>query len=339
MEALEGHGEVRPGPAEEEALAHAAKDARSGNLRALLREYRRARTQRWGTLWGYVFIAPAVSIYLVFNVWPIFRGFAMAFTDYRYLVPGSEWSWNGVSNFREMFAHDGQFWPSLGISAEYTILSFPSNLLVALAVALLISRIRNSYLAGTYRVIAYLPVVLPISVALLLWNQLYNLQFGYFNLILKDAFGVQAGPNWLGDPGWALPSVAVAGLWKDFGANMLLFLVGIYAISRELYEAAAIDGAGALQQIWSITLPLLRPIFVLIIVLNAGIFGATEQVLIMTNGGPQHATLTLGLYLYQQAFQFGDLRLGYAAAMSLFLGVIHMVASGVAFRVLRTERS
>lgn len=315
-----------------------AQPDRTSTLRQLAREYRAARRQRWGNLWGYVFIAPALILYLTFNVWPIFRGLAMAFTDYRYLVPGSEWAWNGLSNYQEMFTNDSQFWPSFGISVQYTLISFPANLILSLAVALLISRIRNSFLAGTYRVIAYLPVILPISVALLLWNQLYNTQFGYFNLVLQNVFGVQSPPNWLGDPGWALPSVAVAGLWKDFGGNTLLFLVGIYGISREIYEAASIDGASALQQIWSITLPLLRPIFVLIIVLNAGILGATEQALIMTNGGPQNATLTLGLYIYQQAFQFGDLRLGYAAAMSLLLGLIHMVLAGVTFRVLRTER-
>jgi ABC-type sugar transport system permease subunit len=315
-----------------------AQAEQTATLRRLVQEYRLARAQRWGNPWGYVFIAPALILYLVFNVWPIIRGLAMAFTDYRYLVPGSEWAWNGISNFQEMFTNDAQFWPSFGISVEYTLLSFPSNIVLSLVVALLISRIRNTYLAGAYRIIAYLPVILPISVALLLWNQLYNYQFGYFNLILHSIFGVQNPPNWLGDPAWALPSIAAAGVWKEFGSNTLLFLVGIYAINREVYEAAAIDGAGALQQVWSITLPLLRPIFVLIIVLNAGILGATEQALIMTNGGPQNATLTLGLYIYQQAFQFGDLRLGYAAAMSLLLGLIHMVLSGITFKVLRTER-
>ena len=307
--------------------------------RRFLREYRALRTQRWGNLWGYAFIAPALLLFLVFSVWPIFRGFAMAFTDYRYLVRHSEWAWNGIGNFQEMFTNDKQFWASFHISLAYTLMSFPSNLVLSLAAALVISRIRTTVLAGTYRVITYLPVILPISVALLLWNELYNLQFGYFNLVLTHVFGVHHPPNWLGDASWALPSVAVAALWKEFGANTLLFLAGIYAINRELYEAAAIDGAGAFHQVRSITLPLLRPIFVLIIVLNAGLFGATEQTLIMTNGGPQNATLTLGLYIYQQAFQFGDLRLGYAASMSLFLGLIHMILAGVTFKLLRTERN
>ncbi|MGH2457959.1 MAG: carbohydrate ABC transporter permease [Chloroflexota bacterium] len=312
---------------------------RDGNtLRQLAREYRAARSRGWGNPWGYVFIAPALVIYLIFNVWPILRGFTMAFTDYRYLVPGSEWDWNGLSNFKEMFTNDSQFWPSLSISVTYSILDAPIGIVIALVVAILISRVTNGVLAGTYRVITYLPVILPISVALLLWNQLYDLQFGYLNLMLTNVFGVSSPPNWLGDPSWALPSIVGADVWKGFGANTLLFLVGIYGISRELYEAASIDGAGPIQQIWSITLPLLRPVFLLVLVLYTSVISVTEQPLIMTNGGPQNATLTLGLYLYQQAFQFGDLRLGYAAAMSLFLGLISMCLAALAFRLLRPER-
>lgn len=306
-------------------------------LGQLTRELRAVRTQGWGNPWGYAFVAPALTLYLIFNVWPIFRGLAMAFTNYRYLVPGSSWAWNGISNFQEMFTNDQHFWPAFAVSVKYSILYFPTEVIVSFLVAILISRIANSFLAGTYRVIAYLPVVLPISVALILWTQLYNLQFGYFNLLLTSVFGVQNPPNWLGSPHWALPSLVVANVWKQFGGDTLLFLVGVYGISHELYEAAQIDGAGALRQIWSITLPLLRPVFLLVVVLNTSIISATEQPLIMTQGGPENATLTLGLYLYQQAFQEGDLRLGYAAAMSLFLGIISMILAAIAFKLLRTD--
>jgi multiple sugar transport system permease protein len=174
---------------------------------------------------------------------------------------------------------------------------------------------------------------------MLLWRQLYHHQFGYINYALSAGFGVEQPPNWLGDQFWSLPAVAIAGLWKQFGADTLLFLIGIYGISRELYEAAAIDGATGFQKFWHITLPLLKPIFVLIIALNAGIASATEEMLILTNGGPANATLTIGLYTYQLAFQFGDLRLGYAASMSLLLGIVHMVLAGLVFKYMRTERA
>jgi ABC-type sugar transport system permease subunit len=188
-------------------------------------------------------------------------------------------------------------------------------------------------------VVVYLPVVLPISVAMLLWQQLYHYQLGYLNYALKTYVHVANPPNWLGDVHFALPAIAGATIWKAFGADTLLFLIGLYGINREVYEAASIDGAGAWQQVWRISLPLLRPVFVLVIALNAGIASATQEMLILTNGGPQNATLTLGLYGYQIGFQNGDLRLGYAAAMYLLLGVIHMVMAFVVLKILRTERS
>jgi len=319
--------------------ARRGSGGRAATAGEFVRAVRRATRERWGNPVGYVFIAPALLLYLIFNVWPILRGLAMAFCDYRFLVPGSEWAFNGIDNFKEMFTRDPLFWHSLGIAVKYTLMTFPTGLLLSLSVALLISQVQNGRAAGAYRVIAYMPVVMPIAVAMLLWRQLYHFQFGYFNLVLKSFFGVTEPPNWLGDGAWALPAVALAALWRGFGGNTLLFLIGIYGINRDLYEAASIDGANGFQQLWHVTLPLLRPIFVLILALNAGIFSATEELLILTNGDPYNATLTTGLYVYKSAFQLGDQRLGYGAAMSLFLGVISMIMTALVFKFVRTERA
>ncbi len=320
-------------------IAQPEAGADSGAVRGFAQAVGRMRHERWGNPLGYLFIAPAFILYLVFNVWPILRGLVMAFTDYRYLIPGSEWAFNGLANYREMFTNDPMFWHSLKIGVLYTLMTFPTGLVLSLLVAVLISQIQNVRAAASFRVITYLPVVLPIAVALLLWRQLYHHQFGYINYLLQSVFGVAEPPNWLGDQRWALPAVAVAGVWKQFGADTLLFLIGIYGISRELYEAAAIDGANGFQKFWHITLPLLKPIFVLIIALNAGIASATEEALILTDGGPADATMTIGLYTYRLAFLFGDLRLGYAASISLLLGVIHMILAGLVFKYMRTERA
>src|SRR5690606_39042032 len=129
--------------------------------------------------------------------------------------------------------------------------------------------------------------------------------------------GIAEPPRWLGDPAWVLPSLAIIEIWRSFGFPALLFLVGLYSIPGELYEAASIDGAGTWTQVWTITLPLLRPVLTLVVVLNAHIIGATEQILLTTQGGPQEASHTLGYYLYNLAFALGDLRLGYSAALSL----------------------
>src|SRR5207245_8073042 len=186
---------------------------------------------------------------------------------------------------------------------------------------------------------AYLPRVLTIAVALLLWRQLLNNQFGYVNYLVRDVLGLPA-PNWLGDASWIIPTLAIASIWKHVGQPILLFLIGIYGINSELYEAASIDGAGRWQQLWSITLPLLRPTLVLVFVLSAGILGTVEESLVFfpTDYGSRNAALLIGRYAYDTAFRLGDMRWGYAAAMNLTVGVISMLVSTVVFRRLRGER-
>jgi multiple sugar transport system permease protein len=313
-----------------------------GKLPTVLRfinEFRGITRQPLGEPLGYLFIAPAVILYLVFHGWPILRGLTIAFQDYRWLIPESQGfltSFNGLDNFVEMFT-DNDFWESMVVALRFTAMTFPTGIILPLFVATLISRVEHPVISGFYRVVMYLPVVLPISTAMLLWGHLFAAQFGYLNVLLSGIVGRKVEIFWLG-PGWALPSVAIASVWKSFGYNTLLFLIGIYNINRELYEAASIDGAGSLAQFWFITIPLLKPIFTLILVLSAGILSATEQMLVLTGGGPGTETLTVGLYAYKQAFSWGDMRMGYAGAMNLVLGLIHMVFSAVIFRTLRSEK-
>jgi len=305
---------------------------RTSTLAALVREFRAAREAKVKTnFFGYVFIAPALILYLVFSIWPMFRGFVMAFTDYRFIYPKTLWAFNGLKNFREI-GSDKVYWSSLGISLRYTLMVIPASIVLALFLAVLISKVRH--FAGFYRWIVYLPVILPIAVTLLMFGQFYGEKFGFINVNLRQ-LGVAKPPNWLGNVRYALPCVALADIWRGIGFPTVLFLIGIYGINAELYEAAAIDGATALQQFWKITIPLLRPTFLLILVLSSGIVGATEQMMILTGGGPQNSTRTIGLYFYQVAFQFGDLRMGYSAAMALSLGLVSAVLTTFWFRVLR----
>jgi multiple sugar transport system permease protein len=306
--------------------------SRSSTVASLLRELRAARKAKVkSNIFGYVFIAPAMILYFVFNIWPMLRGFIMAFTDYRFIYPKTQWAFSGLANFKEM-ASDAVFWSSLGVSVRYTLMVTPATIVVALILAVLISRVRH--LAGLYRWIVYLPVILPIAVTLLMFGQFFGDKFGFINSNLR-AMGVARPPYWLGDVRTALGSVAIADIWRGFGFPTLLFLIGIYGINAELYEAASIDGATVFQQFWGITVPMLRPTFLLILVLSSGIVGATEQMMILTNGGPQNVTRTIGLYFYQVAFTFGDLRMGYAASMSLVLGLVGATLTAFWFRVLR----
>ena len=324
-------------------MADRGRDVRGGGraetTRRFIGELKAIRRQPWGETLGYLFIAPAVLLYALFQGWPIIRGLTIAFQDYRWLIPESQGfltSFNGLDNFVEMFT-DAGFWEGMVVALKFTALTLPTGIILSLLVATLIARVKQPVLAGFYRVVMYLPVVLPISTAMLLWGHLFAMQYGYLNVILSFVFGKKVSIYWLG-PGWALTSCAIASIWKSFGYNTLLFLIGIYNINEELYEAASIDGAGSWARFWFITVPLLKPIFTLILVLSAGIMSAVQQMMVLTGGGPGTETQTVGLYAYRQSFTWGDMRMGYGGAMNLILGLIHMILSAVIFKALRTEK-
>ncbi len=299
------------------------------DVKTLLRRLRdKDNGVKYNNLLGYAFIAPAMALYLLFNIWPIIRGFLMAFTDYRFVYPDTRWDFNGIDNFVRM-ASDQNIHTSLWIAIKYTAMVLPITIVLALFIAVLISRVRTG--ASFYRWIVYLPNILPIAVSFLMFREMYGLKFGLISNTLRG-LGVENPPNWLGDVTYALPSIAAAHIWIIFGFPTLLFLIGIYNIGSELYEAASLDGASSWQQVYWITMPLLKPTFALIIVLLIGVLGVTDPMLLLTNGGPENSTRTVGLHIYQVAFVRGDLRLGYAAAVSLVIGLISALISAGVFR-------
>jgi ABC-type sugar transport system permease subunit len=284
--------------------------------------------------WGYVFIAPAIGLYLVFSVWPIFRGFAMAFTDFRFAYPDTRWDFNGLENFDEMI-HDDTFWTAVRVTLRYTAYVLPTTIVIAVLLAVMISKVR--ILAAFYRWMIYLPVILPVAVTYLMFGQMFSYRFGLLNAFLRD-LGVKRPPNWLNDPEWVLRSVASSDIWRGIGFPTLLFLVGIYSISSEIYEAAAIDGASGWQQFRSITLPLLKPVFALVLLLDlATMPQVVDPILLLTGGGPQDKSTTLGYYAYDTAFRVGDLRLGYASAINLVLGLTCAAIALIVFQTLKGD--
>jgi len=278
---------------------------------------------------GYIFIAPALLLYIVFNIWPLIRGILMAFTDYRFVYPATRWDFNGIENFVRLF-ESARVREAALISAKYSLMVVPAVLFISLFTAILISRVRRG--SSFYRWTVYLPTILPVAVSFLMFRQMYALNFGLINSLLRN-MGVEKPPHWLGEVATALPSVGAAHLWIIFGFPTLLFLIGIYNIGSELYEAASLDGASPWQQFTRITMPLLKPTTALILILTIpGIFGATEPMLILTLGGPQGSTQTLGYYLYDIAFVRGDLRLGYASAISLVVSLVTAAMVALIFR-------
>ncbi|MEM7131747.1 MAG: sugar ABC transporter permease [Chloroflexota bacterium] len=286
------------------------------------------REPKQDNLIGYLFIAPAMALFLTFNIWPLIRGILMAFTDYRFVYPDTRWKFNGVENFIKMFGST-KVQESLFISLRYTLLVVPILLLLAILTAILISRVRRG--AGIYRWIVYLPTILPVAVSFLMFRQMYALNFGIINVFLRN-LGFADPPHWLGEVETALPAVAISHLWIIFGFPTLLLLIGIYNIGVEMYEAAELDGANQWQQFRFITLPQLKPTTAMVLILTIpGVFGVTDPMLILTQGGPQGSTETLGYYLYDVAFRRGDLRLGYASAISLAVSLITSLFVGLIF--------
>ncbi|MBA2469347.1 MAG: sugar ABC transporter permease [Chloroflexia bacterium] len=284
--------------------------------------------------WAYLFIAPAIGLYLLFSIWPIFRGAAMAFTDYRFIYSETRWDFNGLSNYREMWGDDN-FWAALRVTLRFTLYVLPFTVLISFVLAVVISRVTR--LAGFYRWMIYLPVILPVAVTYLMFGELFNTRFGLINVTLQN-LGMERPPNWLSDVDYALRALSIADIWRGVGFPTLLFLIGLYAIGTDLYEAAAVDGATGWQQLRSITLPLLKPVFALVLLLGLSSIPMTiDPMLILTGGAPRDTTMTLGLYSYQIAFQFGDLRLGYASAINLVLGLSSAVVALIVFRSLRGD--
>ena len=289
---------------------------------------------------AYLLVAPGFLTWMLFNIYPMVRGLVMAFQDYRFLYPETInplHSFNGIDNFVEMF-HDRMFGTSLIVSLKFTAMYLPLSIILPVVVASMVAQVRSERFASFLRVVIYLPAILPIAAAMLVWNKLFDPHFGYLNVLIGSIIGRKVNILWLG-PDLALPSLVIASLWKGFGYNTLLFLIGVYGINQELYDAAAVDGCTGIKSWWYITIPLLKPIFTLILVLNAGILGVTEQAMILTNGGPGDRTLTTGLYLWRVAFLYGDMRMGYAAAVGLSLGIVSMVLSAIIFKLMRTERA
>ena len=301
----------------------------SGSVVGRLREIRQQRAEpKRNNPMGYLFIAPALILYLVFNIWPMIRGLLMAFTDYRFVYPDTRWAFNGLENFDRILS-DKRIGAAFGVTLQYTLMVLPVVILIALLVAVLISRVRTR--AGIYRWIVYLPSVLPVAVSFLMFREMYNSKYGFINQSLIN-FGVANPPDWLLNVQTALPSVAAAHIWIIFGFPTLLFLIAIYNIGSEIYEAASLDGAGEWQKLRFITLPLLKPTFAMVItLLLPGIIGVVEPMLILTQGGPQDATKTVGYYTFETAFIKGDLRLGLASAISLTVSLAISFVVGVIF--------
>ena len=273
-----------------------------------------------------LFLAPDVIGLLVFVVLPILAALGISFTNWNAL--GSP-RWVGGANYQRLIS-DPQFWSSLRVTAEYTVIYVPLVFAVSLGLALLANQRLPGI--GLFRTIFFVPVVLSLVVTGLMWRFIFDEQVGLLNYALS-LVGVPPRA-WLGDVSLALPAIIVVSVWINMGYYMTIFLAGLQDIPREYYEAAHIDGASPWHIFRRITLPLLRPtnLFVLVVTL-IGSFQVFDQIWVMTKGGPADATQVTVIYIYKQAFQY--LSLGYASAIAFALFLVIFVVSLTQFWLLR----
>ncbi len=275
------------------------------------RESREARA-------GWLFISPWLIGFLCLTGGPLLFSLYASFTNYNMT---SRMDFIGLSNYIKMFTKDPVFWKSLGNTLYYVALAVPCSCICAIFLATLL----NQKVKGTplFRMLFYLPTVLSGVAVYQLWMQLLAPQSGLINSVLR-LVGIE-GPSWLSDPAWTKPSLVMMRVWA-LGTSMLLYLSSMNSVSRDLYEAADIDGASFLQKFRKITLPQISPIIFFDIITNmTGAFQVFQEALVMSKNGkgdPAGSLLFYNLHIYQEAFTHYDM--GYASAMAWFLLLIVM---------------
>lgn len=284
---------------------------------------RRSARTRSRERWFYLLVSPWLVGLVVLQLVPFVAATALGFTSWE---PPLAPRWVGLDNLAAL-AGDGRFARAIVNTAVYGAFTVVPALAIGLGIALLLGGIRRG---GTLlRSTVLMPAILAGVATALLWGWILNPRYGLLDAVLGLA-GID-GPAWLRDPAWAMAGMVLIGWW-NVGINVVVYLVALGAVPRELLDAAALDGAGRMARFRFITWPALLPITFYLAMVNA--IAASQvftPIYVLTRGGPDDATLTTALYVYQAAFGSGQL--GYASAMAIvvFLGVVAL--TGVAFRV------
>jgi multiple sugar transport system permease protein len=279
-------------------------------------------------LWtGLAFISPWIVGFLVFTLYPVAASLYYSFCDYDVL---SRPIWVGLLNYQDM-GSDSVFWQSLGNTLVFSAISLPLGLCTALALALLLNQPVQG--RGAFRAIYYLPSLVPAIASAVVWLWILNTKNGLLNQALM-ALGVAHPPQWLDDPHWTKPGLALMAIW-GCGNTVVIFLAALQGVPRALLEAAMIDGASPWRRLWHVTLPAISPViyFNLIIGVIGSLQTFVSAFVMLNNGGPDRSALFYAVYLYQNAFEFRQM--GYACAMAWVLFLLTLALTWLASRSSR----
>jgi multiple sugar transport system permease protein len=278
---------------------------------------------------AWVLIAPAMIGFLVFAVYPTVRGIYLSFTDFRVL---SAPEWVGLDNFAQLL-RDDVFWNALGVTVYFVVIAVTLTVAVSVLTAAVLHRLTAS---TVIRGLIILPFLISSVVAATVWSWMLDTQLGIVNIAIEALGG--EGQQFLSSRALAIPSIALIHVWKNMGYTSIIIFAGLQTIPASVYEAGRLDGASETQMFFRLTLPLLRPILALVVVLNViGAFQVFDIIAVTTKGGPANASNVLQMYIYSKAF--GQFDFGYASAMSLALFAILIAITFIQMRLLRANES
>jgi multiple sugar transport system permease protein len=282
---------------------------------------------RYG-MWGYAFLMPMLGLLIVFKVVPMVLVFYLSLTQYDLLDPPR---FVGLRNYVTL-AHEPLFLSSLRVTVYYVLGTCIPIWIVSLALALVFSVAFPA--RGVLQVVYFIPAVVPVVVYATIWRFMFH-PYGLLNTGLRH-LGLPA-VDWLADSRAIVPGLILAAEWRFVPYFMVIYLMGLRTIPRQYYEAAAIDGASALQRFRHVTLPLLRPTILLVVVVSMILMSKVfTSVMLISNGGPDGASRVLSLFIYQTGFQYFKMGLASAASVLLLVGIL--LATLLQFRVLRPAR-
>jgi len=285
------------------------------------------RSNQWKI--AMVFLLPYLLIFSIFRFIPSVGGLVVSFFKWSL---GGDPKFVGIDNYVNL-AQDGSFYTSIRNTLSFFVLTVP----VLVVASLLLAMLLNQKLAGrkVMRTISIIPYVLIPSIVGIMWNWMFDNNFGLLNYYIKKLGGSPV--FWLTDERFALIAVSIVVVWTYIGYDMILFLAGLQGIPKETYEAAEVDGASTFQVFWHITLPLLKPVTMMVSTLTlVNVVQLFDQIYVMTNGGPGTSTLTMVQYMYTSAFT--NYELGYGSAIEVVILVLLMVLITVQNRIGNRER-
>jgi multiple sugar transport system permease protein len=281
---------------------------------------------------GWLFVAPALVLILVFFFVPVFAAILLSLTDFDIYAVGNLRNARvvGFENYTRLL-QTPIFWTALQNTLYFAIAGGPLTIAASLGAALLVSA-KIVRFKPLFRTIYFAPFVTTLVAVAIVWRYLYHPRYGLLNYGLSK-LGID-GIDWLGDPKWAMPAIILLAVWKNFGYNMLIFIAGLQAIPEELYEAADLDGVNAWQRFRHVTLPMLAPTMLFVAVITMiGYFQLFAEPYVMTAGGPLRATTSVVLLMYEEGFRWW--RMGYAAAIAFVLFLVILIATMLQTRLQR----